>query len=602
MFGHPNERILYVYFKDKFVFYFESFLEELPFEVMVYLLQFLNPSDRNCIGQACQGFYEGLKHPVFLRSTWLHIHDIEFEDNVEPLRTLLTAFRYFPNVKLTRITFGNRSNFWAEFGESMEELYFDNCVLWKQKLLSILRYTFRLKRLTVENCPDLFRSWKPLENLTVTYIPTLPVLTHISLAGNNKLEEHHFDFIVGMAPKLDSLDVSNCFKGVEPAQRFRMLGHILRYIEQHQHAVRHFYVGDTPIDNLFLRHLADIKGLRLSSLALMVCDKIPSTDAGIMDLFQLQTNITYLDLSRSLAVHDSCLIQISKSMPLLEYLILNRCWMITDYGISSIKQLTKLRHIDLTNCERISDIGVLEGILTHNRQRLRKLYLGLLTNIGEVVFTKIAFDLNHLAVLDLGGCSNCINDRSIQYIFYHITGLQELNLDCCAKLSDAGLTGIGLTEYAVAIWDIRMTFSIENLKRLRYLNLSGCYRITNDTFRKKFRLIEFRELVLARLLISELGVESFALSCPSLEIVDFSECPNINDRCVEMVARRCLRLTTLKLHNCQLITDEAIEHLIKYCGALKHLNIRGCHRISAEAEAKLVTIRTLRHVIANERE
>ncbi|EDS35869.1 f-box/lrr protein [Culex quinquefasciatus] len=598
----PVEHTLYVRYDDQFVFHFEPFFEDLPYEVMVYLMQFLNHADRHAMAQACRGFYEGLKHPFFMRSSVLHIDNIEFEDNVEPVRTFLTAFRYFPNIKLTKIAFGNRSDFWAELGESMEELSFDNCIIWKQKLLSILRYTFRLKRLAIENCPDLFRSWKVLENLTVMYIPTLPALTHISLAGNNKLEEHHFDFIVGMAPKLDSLNVSNCFKGIEAGQRFRMLGHVLRFLEQRQHAIKHFYIGDTPVDNLFLRHLADIKGLRLKSLSLMINDRIPQTEAGIMDLFQLQNNLTYLDLTRSLEVHDTALMQISNSMPLLETLILNRCWMISDYGIGSIKKLTRLKHIDLTNCERISDCGVLEGILTHNRKRLRKLYMGLLTNIGEVVFTKIAFDLNNLAVLDLGGCSNCINDRSIQYIFYHLAGLQELNVDCCAKVSDAGLTGIDLPECAIAIWDLRMTFSIQNLKRLRYLNLNGCFRVTDLTFVRKFRLRELRELVLTRLLITDLAVQSFVQSCPSLEIIDFSESPNITDLCVELVARHCRRLTTLKLHNCPLVTDASLAALIKHCHELKHLNIRGCPEITPEGEAKLVAIPTLRHVLVNLRD
>ncbi|XP_055531454.1 F-box/LRR-repeat protein 2-like [Wyeomyia smithii] len=593
---------MYEHYDDKFLYYFEPFFEELPFEVMVYLLRFLNPTDRCALAQACRGFYEGLKHPLMLRSTWLHIYEVEFEDNIEPVRCLLTAFRYFPNVKLTKIMFRNRSDFWAEFGESIEELWFEGCVMWKQKLLSILRYTFRLKRLTIESCPDLFRSWKQLKNLTVTYCPTLPKLTHISLAGNNRLEEHHFDFIVGMAPKLNSLDVSNCFKGVEATQRFRMLDHVLHYVEEHRHSIRHFYIGDTPIDNLFLRRLADIKELQLNSLSLMVCEKIPSSEAGIVDLINLQTNLTYLDLTRSLALNDSCLIQIASCMPQLETLILNRCWMITDYGILSIKQLTRLRHIDLTNCERISDVGISGGLLNHNRQKLEKLYLGLLASIGEVVFTKISFELTNLVVLDLGGCSNCINDRSIQYIFYHMAGLKELNLDCCAKLSDAGMTGIDLPEYAISIWEYQISFSIEDLKRLRYLNLHGCYRITDYAFRRKFRLIELRELVLERLQITEYGVEKIALNCPSLEIIDFSECQNVNDRCVEIVAQGCIRLTTLKLQNCPLISDLAIDHIVKHCKTLKQLNIRGCYRISAEAEERLGTVRTLRHVFANERE
>ncbi|XP_055629902.1 dynein regulatory complex subunit 6-like [Toxorhynchites rutilus septentrionalis] len=597
-----KDRTMYIHYKDEYIYYFEPFFEDLPFEVMVHLLTFLNTSDRNVMAQVCRGFYEGLKHPYFMRSTCLHFREIEFEDNIEPIRGFLNAFRYFPNIKLTKIAFGNRSNFWAEFGESIEELSLDSCTIWKQKLLSILRYTYRLKRLTIQNCPDLFRSWKHIENLTVTCCPVFPELTHISLADNSKLEQYHFDFIVAMAPNLDSLDVSRCFKGIEAAQRFRMLGHILSYLKNHSHQIRHFSVGDTPVDNLFLRHLADIENLRLSSLSVMVGEKIPTTEAGIIDLLRLQTNLTYLDLSKSLALHDSCLIQISNSMPLLETLILNRCWMITDYGILAIAKLSKLKHIDLTNCERITDTGIMGGLLTHKRNKLSNLYLALLTNISELVFTKISFELNHLAVLDLGGCSNCINDRSIQYIFYHMNGLQELNLDCCAKLSDAGMTGIDLPESAIAIWDFEMSFSIQDLKRLRFLNLSGCYKITDYTFRRKFCLLELKELVLGRLQITDYGVEKIAVSCPSLEIIDFSECSEVNDRCVELLAKSCVRLTTLKLQNCPLISDLAIEHLVKYCSVLKMLNIRGCYNITAEAEAKLVKIQTLRHVLANERE
>ncbi|XP_055591235.1 F-box/LRR-repeat protein 7-like [Uranotaenia lowii] len=588
--------------EDGFLYFFEPFFEELPFELMVYMMKFLNPTDVKMYARVCRSFYNGSRHPFFMRTMCIHFQEIEFEDNCDPLRSLLTAFRYFGVVKLTKITFRGRSDFWAEFGESIEELIIDNCVIWKQKLLAILRYTFRLKKLIIQNCPDLFKTWKRIENLTVTFTPSFPKLRHISLASNNLLDEHHFDYLVQMAPNLDSLDVSNCFKGIEAATRFKMLGRILKYVTDHRHAMKHLFLGDTPVDNLFLRQLADIQGLELKSLSLLVCDRIPNFDAGVIDLFQLQNQITYLDLSRSLALHDSALIQISKSMPLLETLILHRCWMITDYGILSVKQLNKLKHIDLTNCERITDIGIIGGLLTHNRQRLSKLYMGLLTNIGEVVFTKISFEFTDLTVLDLGGCSNCINDRSIQYIFYHMSGLKELNVDCCAKLSDAGMTGIDLPECAISIWDLRLSFSIENLKRLRYLNLSGCYRITNLTFMRKFRLMELKELVLARLLITEQGVESIVLNCPSLEILDLSECPNVNDQCVEVAAKCCIRLSTLKLHNCPQISNDAIDLLVKYCHVLKHLNIRGCYKLTAEAEAKLSAIRTLRTIVVNERD
>lgn len=67
------------------------------------------------------------------------------------------------------------------------------------------------------------------------------------------------------------------------------------------------------------------------------------------------------------------------------------------------------------------------------------------------------------------------------------------------QLTDAGITGIDLPECAIAIWDLQMSFSVADLKRLRILNLSGCYRVTDFSFRMKFQLQELRELILNRL-------------------------------------------------------------------------------------------------------
>ncbi|XP_053680171.1 F-box/LRR-repeat protein 7-like [Anopheles nili] len=589
------ERTLYVHYEDSFVYFFEPNFEALPPELLIHLFKYLNPSDRSAASLVCRSWYDAYRYLEFMRAITLHIHDVEFVDNGHPLKGLLTSYRYFTDVRITKVVFGVKSEFWSEFGEAIEQLTLEKCTIWKHKLASILKHLPNLRRLNLFNCPDLFKTWKQIENVTVSWNPVMPKLRHLSLARNNRFQEHHFDYLVQLAPNLDSIDVSDCFSSIEARQRVLMINHILEYVRMNHARLRHLFLGGTPIDNVFLRGLADIRGLSLDSLALMVCEKIPTNEPGIMDLLRTQIRLTHLDLSKSLALNDSALIQISRAMPQLETLILNRCWMITDYGITAIKDLVRLRHIDLTNCERITDVGLVGGLFTHNRRNVRRLYLGLLTNMSDAALTKVSFEFCDLVVLDLGGCSNSINDLSVQYIFYHMTKLQELNLDCCAKVSDAGLTGVNLEEKAFAIWDIELSFSIADLAGLRSLKLSGCYKITDYSFERCFHFKELKEISLARLLqLTDRGIERLVLGCPALEIVDFSECRTITDRCIEIVTKCEPRLTTLKLQNCALITDRAIRHIVQHCHVLRVLNIRGCIKISSYAEKKLSAVRSLR--------
>lgn len=58
-------------------------------------------------------------------------------------------------------------------------------------------------------------------------------------------------------------------------------------------------------------------------------------------------------------------------------------------------------------------------------------------------------------------------------------------------------------------------------------------------------------------------------SCPALEYLDLSECPQINDYCVELIAQNLKRLSTLKLANCPLVSDVALGFLAQYCKNLK---------------------------------
>lgn len=112
-------------------------------------------------------------------------------------------------------------------------------------------------------------------------------------------------------------------------------------------------------------------------------------------------------------------------------------------------------------------------------------------------------------------------------------------------------------------------YNIDSLKSLRFINLSGCYHITDKSLIKTFNLPELREINLGRCFnITEIGLTQLCHKCPYLEIVDFSEVFHIVDSTIDMIALKSRKMETLKLNGCNQITALSLEYL-KNCTYLK---------------------------------
>lgn len=55
----------------------------------------------------------------------------------------------------------------------------------------------------------------------------------------------------------------------------------------------------------------------------------------------------------------------------------------------------------------------------------------------------------------------------------------------------------------------------------------------------------------------------------SIEYLDLSECPNINDNCIELIAINLKRLKTLKVNKCPLLTDDCLCIISLNCHYIK---------------------------------
>jgi hypothetical protein len=145
----------------------------------------------------------------------------------------------------------------------------------------------------------------------------------------------------------------------------------------------------------------------------------------------------------------------------------------------------------------VTDLGLLEGLIPHGKESLasvRELYLGLLPYMSILSVYRLSQQFEELKVLDLSGSSNCITDEAIQMIFRYQTKLTYLNLDCCGKITDFGITGSSEN----SDYNDYVPYTINSLKDLETLNLAGCYLVTDRSLVKSFELVNLKDLNLSR--------------------------------------------------------------------------------------------------------
>ncbi|XP_055631275.1 F-box/LRR-repeat protein fbxl-1-like [Toxorhynchites rutilus septentrionalis] len=568
--------------------------ENLPMEILIHIFSFIRPSDRNSVLLTCRRWFEALRHPIFLNETCFHFERIEVCDTKSPIKIFLDSFRHFTNIKLTKVQFSGETAFWDYFGRHIREITFSNCALTQPKLSNILSCLPNLERLNLVNCDELFKSWHPGDWMNIS--PICKRLIHLGLRENNAFDEDHLSYLVAMAPKISSLEISKCLKEREAARRVQILAHVLRILNLHKHQMKSVNFSYTMFDDLFLKQFAEIENMSLSDISLSFFGRAPIKDPGIIDVLRKQTNLVHLDLTSFLNLTDFALIAIAESMPLLKSLKLNGCWLLTDFGISEIRKLRKLTVLDLSDCDRVTDEGFLKVISNKQGNNLKELYLSMLPSITEKVILNICLTLGNMTVLDLCG-SDCMNDTSIQYVFCYLRFIRILRLNGCVKITDAGLTGVELQRAAIEIWDTQQTFSIDMLQGLQELQISGCSKVTDFALKHSFKLVELREINVSHCTeITEEGIEALVHNCPSLEVMDLSDCYNLNDRCIGLISKHLFRIRDLKLVRLSLLTIESINSILSNCNHLKSINLRGCSRLPRDTISMLAKLKSLRNL------
>lgn len=145
----------------------------------------------------------------------------------------------------------------------------------------------------------------------------------------------------------------------------------------------------------------------------------------------------------------------------------------------SIRRLKGLRSLNLSSCNRITDVSLR---FAFEFLELQSLSLSKCQQVSSIGIDAILSTCPSLEDINLSECHN-INDRAIEAITRKLPRLTHLHIERCSQLTDHTLDNIAL-----------------NCKRLKYLDVRGCRSMSPEP---NLRLEHMRSL--KRILMSKPG-------------------------------------------------------------------------------------------------
>ncbi|XP_031487320.1 F-box protein At3g58530-like [Nymphaea colorata] len=204
-------------------------------------------------------------------------------------------------------------------------------------------------------------------------------------------------------------------------------------------------------------------------------------NVGVISLIKHCTDITHLDLSWCSRITDGALESLGAASS-LQSLNLHGCSLITDWGLASLatgSSARTLQKLDLSECDRISDIGVVflqqlccleelslaecgpkitdaGGVSISAICGLKSIDFSWLINISDATFLSLANNCNHLVWLNITGCE-LATSAGLRCFATH-KSLEVLIAASCYSLSADGIehTLLGCSKLRYAVLDKRL--------------------------------------------------------------------------------------------------------------------------------------------------
>ncbi|KAK2721005.1 hypothetical protein QYM36_004777 [Artemia franciscana] len=610
----------------------------LPEEIIRIVYEYLSFRDIEAASQTCKSWYA-----VFLDSSKLQ-NIMEFVVHQEDSKTLAALSRLPSRCK--RITFKNISlefsgaegekifSHWKCLANHIKYLTFIKCNMNERTIGNLLSYCTSLVNLTIDDSDYPFMTGRIFSE-SICNLNNLATVRRLEIQSSQYLSDAILMRISNIMPNLEHFSLSGDQITFHPAiwkrfypsrQNFKYSDSVLTFkivqniIELRSETLTSIDFSRTQIGSDGLIALCKIPGLKLTVLNLEGCKNI--SQPGFEAIFSDQTGIIDLNINFCCNITDSIFRDICLRLERLKKFSFRKVSGITLCGLECITLLKEVRYLDMGYSDIFHDRQTqivreksLSAHLTH-------LDLGGLA-FGQSFLKLISAQLKGLQYLNIQSCP--VNDSMFAEITSNLLKLNVLKV-AYLSISDQALTGVarvvasdevdnksdvqnrhriplGLGYEEVIKTQARCKRvlkktletlspdvagpSLNNLKRLKELDLTHCVLVSDLSLMFAFKFFCLKTLSIAKCNITDEGLESLvAQPMPlnrTIEELDLSECTGITDRGLCKLLPELKRLRKLKLAGCIGLTVKTIETVMTYCPQLRCLDVSGCCRIPLES-------------------
>ncbi|XP_069765822.1 F-box and leucine-rich repeat protein 13 [Narcine bancroftii] len=350
-------------------------------------------------------------------------------------------------------------------------------------------------------------------------------LQYLSLAYSKKFTNKGLNYLATGkgCHRLVYLDISGCTE--ISVQGFKSIGIACNEIE-------HLVINDMA--TLTTSCITAMVGCyyNLTTVSLLASPHI--SDAAVKVLVQGK-KLTTFKTEGSKRITDTSFKIISTNCPNLNHIYVADCQKITDNSLKFISTLKSIVVLNISDCTRITDVGIQSFVEGPSGSKLRELNL-----------------------------SNCvlITDVSILKIAQRCFRLTHLRMRYCVHLTDSGIEWLGSLP---AVTNIDLTGT--NAQEQSLSGLGGNLKI--------------KELIVAKCSgVTDNGLQKFYHKMFNLEYLDISHCLSVSDHSVKTLAFCCRRLLSFNIAGCPKITDLSIQYLAGVCHYIYFLDISGCVKLT----------------------
>ncbi|XP_061630977.1 uncharacterized protein fbxl9 isoform X2 [Phyllopteryx taeniolatus] len=614
---------------------------ELPLEIVVYILSFLQTSDRKEASLVCRSWYIASQDLCFQKNAIFCFP--ASASSLELVRSLGRRSRC--SLIISQLDgFSLSRSLLLEVGlcvgSKLDSLALPGSSVTEASLLALLPRLTSLRRLDLRGLDSLFMSGAFLSRKEhrQQVKSALSSLEELDLSDLRYLSDLTFNRLTSCTPRLRRLSLAGChiafefdpYRGcpvgtVEVSSALLSLRNLRKLLTEQSATLVALDLSRTAIAPESLRRIAQVEGVSLEELCLQSCKEL--TDYSVEVLVKHQPGLRKLDIGGCTELTGRAVVAVARSLSSLTHLSLSRDWRVTETGLADLVSVASLRGLDLSECLHVGGAEMVKGLsqCLAERAQLEKLNLRSCTYMrDEAVFSLTQLLGTALRELDLTSCVN-VTDLSVRAIATYLRGLVVLRLGWCKEVTDWGL--LGMVETSTCELDEekedkgprftrtfgnmgffkppRLPFeerpklvtpddleqfkrqagvSLLALVRLRELNLSSCYKLTDGSITQVVRFTDLRHLSLSSLPgITDASLSAVARHCRALTGLELSHCARISDRGVAQAAPHLHRLQHLYLSGCNSITDKSLFLLAQHCKRLKTLDVSKCDNISGSA-------------------